>query len=126
MTTGVRLWTGIAALACACAARLFAQTTTAELRGTVLDPSSAPVSGAEVTATNVDTGFTRSVSTNDSGGYVIADLPYGNFRITAVKPGFQQLVRTGVVLNIGDRRTLDFSLAIGDVAQSVTVTGEAP
>jgi len=122
----VNLLVVVAVISYASIYSLDAQTTTAELRGTVLDPSSAPVPGAEVTATNVDTGFTRSASTNDSGNYVIADLPYGNFKITAVKEGFQQLVRTGVALSIGDRRTLDFSLAVGDVAQSVTVTGEAP
>jgi hypothetical protein len=122
----VKLLVLVAAISCAAVCSLNAQTTTAELRGTVLDPSSAPVPGAQVTAANVDTGFTRSVSTNDSGGYVIADLPYGNFKVTAVKTGFQQLVRTGVTLNIGDRRTLDLNLAVGDVAQSINVVGEAP
>jgi len=126
MTTGVRLWMTIAVLTGACTAGLYAQTTTAELRGTVLDPSSAPVPGARVTATNVDTEITRSVSTNDTGVYVIADLPYGNFKITVVKTGFQQLVRTGVSLNIGDRRTVDLNLALGDVAQTVNVSAEAP
>ena len=126
MTTGLRLWIAIAVLSSAGISGLIAQTTTAELRGTVLDPSSAPVPDAEVTATNVDTGFTRSATTNDSGSYVIAELPYGNYKIAAVKKGFQQLIRSGVVLNVGDRRTLDFRLTIGDVAQSVNVTGEAP
>src|SRR4051794_20331884 len=126
MTRGESLWTRLALLTCACAAGLIAQTTTAELRGTALDPSSAVIPGVQVTATNVETGFKRSVSTNDSGGYVIADLPYGNFEITATKTGFQRLVRTGGILNIGDRRTLDLKLAMGDVSQTINVSGEAP
>ena len=75
-------------------ASLNAQTTAATLRGTVLDPSSAPVPQGEVKAVNVDTGFARSVFTNDAGDYVIADLPYGTYKVFAVKPGFQQLVGT--------------------------------
>jgi hypothetical protein len=126
MTRGNSLWTRLAALTCACAAGLIAQTTTAQLRGTALDPSSAVIPGVQVTATNVETGFKRAVSTNDSGGYVIADLPYGNFQITATKTGFQRLVRTGVILNIGDRRTVDLNLAVGDVSQTINVSGEAP
>jgi hypothetical protein len=104
---------------------LNAQTTAATLRGTVLDPSSAPVPQAEVKAVNVETGFTRSVITNDSGDYVIADLPYGSYKVSASKAGFQQLVSTGVVLNNGDRRTLDLTLTVGEVMQSVEVRSEA-
>ncbi len=105
---------------------LQSQTTTATLRGTVLDPSSAPVPNAEVTASNTDTGLRRTVSTNEAGSYVIADLPYGPYRVAVVKSGFQELVRTGVVLNVGDRRTLDLTLSVGEVSQSVSVTAEAP
>ncbi|WP_410968625.1 carboxypeptidase-like regulatory domain-containing protein, partial [Salmonella sp. SAL4443] len=69
---------------------------------------------------------TRTVATNDTGDYVIADLPYGTYNVTATKTGFQQLKRTGIVLNIGQRMTLDLNLVVGEVAQSVTVSSEAP
>ena len=72
---------------------LTAQTTTAILRGTVGDPSSAPIPGAEVTVTNTATGLTRKVTTNDVGDYVIPDLPYGPYEIVVVKQGFQRLSR---------------------------------
>jgi hypothetical protein len=114
------------ALVCGLCGALKAQTTTAMLRGTVLDPSSAPVPVAEVKAVNAGTGFTRSVITNDSGDYVIADLPYGTYTVTVSKAGFQQLNRSGVVLNIGDRRTLDLNVSVGELTQSVSVSGEAP
>ena len=47
-------------------------------------------------------------------------------RSRVVKAGFHELIRTGVVMNIGDRRTLDLNMAVGDVNQSLTVSGEAP
>ncbi|MCW5977910.1 MAG: carboxypeptidase regulatory-like domain-containing protein [Bryobacteraceae bacterium] len=118
-----KVW--VIALFCA-AAGLNAQTTTAMLRGTVFDPTMAPVPQAEVKAANSATGFTRSVATNDAGDYVIADLPYGNYTVSVTKEGFQQLHRSGITLNVGQRLTLDLSLVVGEVAQSVTVTAEAP
>lgn len=105
---------------------LNAQTTTAMLRGTVLDPSSAPVPEAEVRAVNTATGVERAVVTSDSGDYVIADLPYGDYTLSVTKPGFQRLHRAGIVLNIGDRRTVDLTLSVGEMTQAVTVTGESP
>ena len=105
---------------------LTAQTTTAILRGTVGDPSSAPIPGAEVTVTNTATGLTRKVTTNDVGDYVIPDLPYGPYEIVVVKQGFQRLSRKGVVLNIGDRLALDLQLALGEVTETLDVNAEAP
>ncbi|PYV90086.1 MAG: TonB-dependent receptor, partial [Acidobacteria bacterium] len=101
------------------ALNLTAQTTTAILRGTVADPSAAPIPGAEVTVTNTDTGLTRKVTTNEVGDYVVADLPYGPYEIVVVKQGFQRLSRKGVVLNIGDRVTANLQLAIGDVSETL-------
>src|SRR5436189_293371 len=105
MTARVRFLLALATFVCAFACGLHAQVTTAMLRGTVLDPSSAPVPDAQIKATNVDTGLTRSVLTNETGDYVIADLPYGTYEIRVLKSGFHELIRTGVVMNIGDRRT---------------------
>src|SRR6266481_6161394 len=119
-------WMVILALALITVPHSFSQTTTAMLRGTVLDPSTTAVPRAEVTVANTDTGFHRTATTNDAGDYVIADLPYGPYRVSVVKPGFQELVRTGVVLNLGDRRTLDLILTVGEVTQSVSVSAEAP
>src|SRR5438093_642651 len=107
---------------------LTAQTTTAILRGTVADPSAAPIPGAdnEVTVTNTDTGLTRKVTTNEVGDYVVADLPYGPYEIVVVKQGFQRLSRKGVVLNIGDRVTANLQLAIGEFSETLNVNEEAP
>jgi hypothetical protein len=108
------------------AATSLGQSTTALLLGTALDPSSAPIPDAQITATNIGTGVSRQVSTGSRGDYVIPDLPYGAYTVTAVKSGFQKLVRSGIVLNAGDRRTVDLNLTVGEVTESVSVSGSAP
>ena len=78
------IWIAILAVALIAAPNSFSQTTTAMLRGTVLDPSSTAVPGAEVTVVNTDTGLHRTAPTNEAGAYVIADLPYGPYRVSVV------------------------------------------
>ena len=96
------------------------------LRGTVLDPSSAPVPARRGQSHQRGHRIHAIRFTNETGDYVIADLPYGTYEVRVVKAGFHELIRTGVVMNIGDRRTLDLNMAVGDVNQSLTVSGEAP
>lgn len=68
----------------------FAQKTTGTIRGTVTDPSDAVLSGATVTVTNTSTGLTRTVTTNASGEYVVADLPPGNYNLSFAAAGFKE------------------------------------
>ena len=82
MTARLRFLLALAAFVCASACGLNAQVTTAMLRGTVLDPSSASSARRPGQSHQRGTGFTRSVSTNETGDYVIADLPYGTYEIT--------------------------------------------
>ena len=119
-------WAGLIGTVTICAMNLLAQTTTALLRGTVSDPSGAPVPAAQITITNTATGLTRNASSNDAGDYVIADIPYGPYEIAVVKQGFQRLNRTGVQLNVGDRTTIDLQLSVGAVSDTITVTEQAP
>lgn len=102
-----------------------AQVTTTTLSGTIADPSGAAVPGAKVTVTNTDTGLNRTVTSNSTGNYVVADLPYGQYDVKVVKEGFNALNRTGIVLSLGTRQTLDLSLTLGSVTQAVTVSGQA-
>src|SRR5579872_730622 len=104
---------------------LSAQVTTTTLSGTVSDPSRAAVPGAQVTVTNTDTGLRRMVTTNSTGNYVIADLPYGHYDVVVTKQGFKELNRTGILLSVGARQTLDVSLDLGSVNQTVTVSSQA-
>ena len=104
---------------------LSAQVTTTTLSGTVTDPSRAAIPGAQVAVHNTDTGLRRTVTTNSTGNYVIADLPYGHYDVVVTKQGFKELDRTGILLSIGARQALDLSLDLGSVNQTVTVSSQA-
>ena len=105
---------------------LFGQATGATAVGTVTDQSDAVLPGVEVTATNVETGIVRSTVSGSRGGYRIPALPPGTYEVQAELVGFQTGLRSGVTLNVGQQAAINFTLQVGDVAQTVTVTGEAP
>jgi len=103
-----------------------AQVTTATISGTVRDQTGAVVPGVSVVIANVDTGVSRTVSTNELGLYRAPELALGNYEVRAELAGFQTAVRRGIVLTVGRLAVVDFSLAVGAVAETVEVTGEAP
>jgi hypothetical protein len=71
---------------------------TAELAGRVTDASGAVLPGVTVTATQTDTGFTRTVVTEAAGTYVMPNLPTGPYRLEASLQGFRTFAQTGIVL----------------------------
>src|SRR5262245_47518065 len=93
------------------------------ISGTVTDPTGAVVSGVAVTAANTDTGAERSATTGPEGRYQFFSLPVGDYEIRASKAGFNEEVRTGVQLAVGQNATVDLSLKIGEASQHVTVSG---
>jgi len=103
----------------------FSQAITASLQGRVFDKSGAVLTSAQVTAVNTETGLSRGVKTGGGGEYEIAQLPVGNYKVTAEAAQFQPLSRT-LQLVIGQVATLDFNLAPGRITEEVTVTAEAP
>jgi len=102
-----------------------AQTTSARLQGTVTDPSGAVVGGATVTATNLGTGLVTTAKTDSTGLYVIPALTRGSYQIVVTKPGFEKTVKL-LTLQIMQVAVVNFQLQIGQVSQSVTVSGGAP
>ena len=104
----------------------FGQGVSGSIAGVVFDVGGAIIPGAKVTLTNEGTGFTREATTNQQGQYVAYSLPVGPYRITAEKLGFQKLLRTGVTLAAADALTVDLTLSIGDVQQTVEVTDSTP
>src|SRR5690349_24885047 len=74
--------------------------TTAQVSGTVKDQSGAVLPGAEVTATQTETGFKRTVVTDETGSYLLTNLPVGPYRFEAGLPGFRTYVQTGIVLQV--------------------------
>lgn len=118
-------YTCLAVLAFTTATAL-AQSGTGELSGTITDSTGAAVTGATVTVTNPATGFNRVLKTNDGGIYSAPALNPGAYTIKVEKQGFQSQSRSGIELQVGQAPTLNFVLAVGNVAEVIEVTGGAP
>ncbi len=103
----------------------FAQAT-AELNGRVTDESSAVLPGVTVTATQMETGFTRTVVTSDNGTYVMPNLPTGPYRLEVSLQGFKTYVQTGIVLQVGATPTINASLGVGNLEETVSVEAATP
>ena len=97
----------------------------ANLSGVVTDPSGAVLSHANVTARNVDTGFSRSTVTDQAGRYQLVALPVGRYEVRVKKDGFAEGIRTGIVLAVGQDARADLSLRVGQVSEELKVTGDA-
>lgn len=100
-----------------------AQMNTADITGSVTDPSGAAVPGATVTAVNVATQSKATSASNEAGEYLLAELPLGEYSLTVVAPGFKQAVRTGLVLHAGDHLRQDVTLSLGERRDVVVVEG---
>jgi hypothetical protein len=103
-----------------------AQETTGSIRGTVLDASGGTVSGATVTATQMETGLARSVSTDSTGAFLILALPVGHYRVEADAKGFRKFVQQGVKLDVNQTPTLTLHLAVGSTSEKVEIHEDAP
>jgi hypothetical protein len=99
--------------------------TAGQITGHVLDASRSSVADALVTATNVGTGETRKVRTDNEGHYTLTDLPIGTYDVSAEHQGFQRQLQKGVVLNVATTVELNISLSVGTVTQEVVVTAQA-
>src|SRR5260370_27516881 len=99
---------------------------TAAALGTVVDVQGALLPGVTLTATNVDTGVTRSDVTSKEGTYRFRAFPPGRYELSAQLPGFQTNRRTGVILTVGAEATINFTLQVAGVVEAVTVEANAP
>jgi len=98
---------------------------TSQIQGTISDPTGAAVPGAVVKATQTGTGLVRTVTTGQDGGYVLANLPIGPYRLDVTKAGFSNYAQTGIVLQVSVNPTIDVVLKIGTAAESVQVEANA-
>ena len=99
---------------------------TAQLTGTVRDDSGGVLPGVTVTATQTSTGLVRTAVTDETGGYVLTNLPIGPYRLEVALQGFKTYVQTGIVLQVGGTPTIDAVLGVGALEESVTVEAAAP
>jgi hypothetical protein len=96
------------------------------IQGVVTDNSSAMITGATVTVTNVATGVSREVLTNAEGLYRVLSLGAGTYRVLAQMRGFQSVQRDQVEVGISDTVRVDFLLPLGTMSERVTVEAQAP
>ncbi len=103
-----------------------AQEVTASIVGTISDQSGAAVAGANVKANSVERGLAYTAVTNDDGLYRISQLPVGTYNLTVEKPGFSSVSHTQFVLTVNQVARIDIALKVGQVSETVEVTGAAP
>ncbi len=107
------------------AAVCFAQGTTSRLVGVVQDPSGAAVANATVKLTNEATGATFTTTTTSSGAYTFEAVQPGKYEVSAEAPGFRRFVSRGNAVTIGQPATVNITLEVGSVTESVTVNAVA-
>lgn len=90
------------------------------------DATGAVIVGAEVSIRNVATDLKRSVQTGDDGRFVVPFLPLGTYEVSAQQTGFRKVVRSGIVLQVGQVAVIDIELPVGSATETVTVAGAAP
>jgi Carboxypeptidase regulatory-like domain/TonB dependent receptor len=103
-----------------------AQSPNGTINGLVLDPSNRVIAGADVLVINDVTGVRYSSKTNNEGIYVVPSLPPGPYRLQISKVGFKTLIKPDIVLNVRDALSINFTLPVGAVFETVTIEGGAP
>ncbi len=116
----------VAVLAILAAGPAAAQQTTGNITGRVVDAQSAAVPGATVTATNTQTGFSRTDVSDAEGIYRLTALPVGSYDLVAELQGFTRVEQRGLVVNVGQTIDIGVELRVAQVAETITVTGESP
>jgi hypothetical protein len=113
----------IALVVCLAARTALAQDPTGAIEGAVSDKTAAVVSAAHVVARNVDTGFSREATSGADGFYRVSALPVGIYSLTVDAPQFAKFVQQSIQVNVNQAVRVDVQLALGNVAESLTVTG---
>jgi hypothetical protein len=98
---------------------------TGSISGVVRDTSGAVIPNAEVAAINVETGVQWKLSTDTHGFYSFQALPIGTYDVAVSKEGFEGYRQTGLVLTVNAELTVDVTVQVGPVVQSITVGSTA-
>jgi len=98
---------------------------TSQITGTVKDQTGAVLPGAEVTATQTDTSAKRAVVSDETGSFILTNLPIGPYRLEVSLPGFRTYVQTGIVLQVGSNPFIPVTLAVGQISEQVEVAADA-
>jgi outer membrane receptor protein involved in Fe transport len=103
-----------------------AQQTTGNISGRIVDAQGSAIPGVTVTGRNTQTGFVRTDVSDGEGIYRLTALPVGPYDVSAELQGFAKFESKGLVLNVGQNMTVDISLTVASLSETVTVTGETP
>ena len=121
----MKLFQAFLAMLLVCASAFAQSGGTAQISGTVRDPSGSAVPGAQVKAIKTDTDLTRTVETGADGSYILPNLPVGPYRLEISKDGFSTSVQSGIVLQVASSPTVEVTMQLGAVSQQVQVEASA-
>jgi outer membrane receptor protein involved in Fe transport len=103
------------------------QATSGNIEGRVLDPNGAAVPGVNVTATNQQTGFEKTATSDEDGNYRLILLPPGTYKIVAAgAAGFQPATLENAIVTVGGQTNIDINLGVGGTTTTIDVSAEAP
>ncbi len=105
---------------------LMAQSGRGNITGVVKDSTGALVPGAEIVLTNIETGVETNTQSTDAGVYRIPYVPAGRYKVAASLTGFKTAVQENVEIHVTGTATVDFVMEVGQIAETVLVSGEAP
>src|SRR6516225_10309749 len=127
-----RLLVGLGLLIACCmlmgllAPKASAQAVYGSILGTVTDPQGAAVVGAKVTVTSIEKGTSDETTSNESGNYTVTHLIPDTYRVHVEAQGFKAFDVASVAVSADTAAHVDMQLQVGEVTQSVEVTGEVP
>ncbi len=102
---------------------LSAQQITGTVTGIATDPSGAMLPGVQIRVTNLQTSVVRDTTTDASGAFSVPFLPAASYSLSATSKGFRTFQVDSFVLQVGQTARVDVALEIGDVSQTLSVSG---
>ena len=96
-----------------------------QINGTVRDQSGAILPGVEVKVTQTETGFSRTILSDEMGAYSLSNLPVGPYRLETSLAGFRTYVQNGIVLQVNTNPVINITLEVGSTSESIEVTADA-
>lgn len=108
-----------------CIAPCFAQFETAEVLGTIRDPQGSVITKATVTLTNQETGIEVKTTSDGNGNFLFSPVKVGKYTVTAEATGFSKAVAANITVDVNARQRVDLTMQVGQVTESVNVTGVA-
>ena len=103
----------------------FAQFETAEVLGTIRDPQGSVIPKAAVTLTNQETGIEAKAASDENGNFLFSQVKVGRYTVTAEAAGFSKAVAADIAVDVNARQRVDLTMQVGEVTESVNVTGAA-